>query len=56
MAQGVPAIFTNPARKLGSIEDVENPPMDREFFKNLAHNQWTLEEIKSGRAWENLNG
>ena len=56
MAQGVPAIFTNPARKLGSIEDVENPPMDREFFKNLAHNQWTLEEIKSGGAWENLNG
>lgn len=56
MAQGVPAIFTNPARKLGSIEDVENPPMDREFFKNLAHNQWTLEEIKSGKAWSDLNG
>jgi len=56
MINGIPAIFTNPARKLGTIEEVENPPMNREFFKNLAHNQWTLQEIKSGKAWSDLNG
>ena len=56
MIAGIPAIFTNPTRKLGSIKDIETPPMDREFFKNLAHNQWTLEEIKSGKAWSDLNG
>ena len=56
MINGIPAIFTNPVRKLGTIEEVENPPMDREFFKNLAHNQWTLQEIKSGKAWSDLNG
>jgi len=56
MIEGVPVIFTNPARKLGTIEDIENPPMDREFLKNLAHQQWTLEEIKIGKAWSDLNG
>ncbi|MAF25673.1 hypothetical protein CL634_08905 [bacterium] len=56
MIEGIPAIFTNPARRLGSIEQIEDPPMDRDFFKNLAHQQWTLEEIKTGKAWLDLNG
>jgi capsule polysaccharide modification protein KpsS len=54
LIEGIPTIFTNPSRKLGSIEEIENPPMDRSFFKGLAYQQWTLEEIRSGEAWDYL--
>jgi hypothetical protein len=53
--QGVPIISTDKNRKIGSIYLVEEPPKDRSFLKNLAYNQWTLDEIKSGKAWEELN-
>ena len=52
LIEGIPVIFTNSARKLGSVENIENPPMNREFFKNLSYQQWTLEEIRSGEAWD----
>ena len=52
LSEGIPVIFTNSARILGNIEDIENPPMNREFFNNLAYQQWTLEEIRSGEAWD----
>ena len=55
MIEGVPAIMTNPSRKLGSIEEIENPPMSRDIFRNLANCQWTLEEMRSGQAWGELN-
>lgn len=55
MVEGVPAIMTDPIRKLGDITGVENPPLDRDLFRNLAYHQWTLEEIASGTAWEMLN-
>jgi len=51
LIQGIPVIFTNPARKLGEISQIENPIMDRSFFSTLAYQQWTLEEIRSGEAW-----
>ena len=54
LLEGVPTIFTNPARKLGEISEIENPPMDRDFFYGLAYQQWTLEEIRSGEAWNYL--
>ena len=52
MIEGIPAIFTNPSRKNAELSEIENPPMDREFFKNLANHQWTLEEIARGLPWE----
>jgi hypothetical protein len=54
LIEGIPTIFTNPSRKLGNIEEIENPPMDRSFFKGLAYQQWTLEEMRSGEAWDYL--
>ena len=54
LLNGVPTIFTNPSRKLGEVSDIENPPMDRDFFYGLAYQQWTLDEIRSGEAWNCL--
>ena len=54
MIEGVPAIMTNPSRKWGSLEEIENPPMSRDIFRNLANCQWTLEEMRKGQAWETL--
>lgn len=51
LIEGIPTIFTNTARKLGEISKIEDPPMDRSFFGSLAYQQWTLEEIRSGEAW-----
>jgi hypothetical protein len=28
--------------------------MDREFFKDLAHHQWNLKEMESGKMWGDL--
>ena len=55
---GVPIICTNRNRQIGSIESIESPEyIDREeFFAALSYNQWTLEEIRSGQAWRELNG
>ena len=51
MIEGIPAIFTNPQRRMGELKDIEDPPVDREFFKMLANNQWTIKEIKKGKMW-----
>ena len=48
-------ITTSPMRKIGTLEEVESPPMDRGFLKNLAYRQWTIQEIKIGQAWRELN-
>ena len=51
---GIPAVITNPQRRLGSIKNIENPTMNRDFLKNLAYQQWTIEEIISGQAKEHF--
>ena len=51
---GVPVIVTHPDRRIGSLEEIENPPKSRGFLKNLANRQWTLEEMRSGMAWDEI--
>ena len=51
---GVPIIMTNPARKYGKIENIEDPLFDQGILNTLCHNQWTIAEIKSGKAWGEL--
>ena len=51
---GIPAVITNSQRRLGSIKNIENPTMNRDFLKNLAYQQWTIEEIISGQAKEHF--
>jgi len=51
---GVPAIITNPQRRIGSVKGIENPPMNRDFLKNLAYQQWTIEEIIAGKPKEHF--
>ena len=55
VVKGIPIISLSPERKIGSIEEIENPPMDREFLYGLAYQQWTLEEMRTGQAWRELN-
>ena len=53
MLRGVPAIFTNKTLKsIGEITNIENIKINEKVLMNLAYCQWTLEEIKSGEAWE----
>ena len=40
---------------LGSKHYVENPTIDYKIFNNLAYGQWTLNEIETGEAWENIS-
>ncbi len=54
MIDGVPAIFTNETRKNGELSQIEDPPFDRSFFRNLAHCQWNAEEIMRGEPWEDM--
>lgn len=60
---GVPVICTDAcaAQSMGRtrLADIENPllPDDRErWAARLAANQWTLDEMRSGRCWSDLNG
>lgn len=55
LIDGVPVIQNCEAHPIGTLENIESPILDREFLKNLAYNQWTLEEMRSGQAWEELN-
>jgi len=57
MIKGVPVISINKERLIGSLKDIENPPLiDREqFLSNLIANQWTLSEMEDGTAWRELN-
>ena len=55
MLNGVPAFFTDKTlKKTNPIEEIENPKIDYKIFNNLAYGQWTLDEIKSGEAWETI--
>ena len=55
MQKGVPAFFTDHFLKnIGEIKDIENPIINYNIFNNLAYGQWTLNEIESGEAWENM--
>ena len=56
MLKGVPAYFTNSTLKnIGSIENIERHDIDYNIFNNLAYEQWNIEEIKNGAAWEYLS-
>ena len=55
MVNGIPAYFTEPSLKnINKIEEIENPRINYKIFNNLAYGQWTLNEIESGEAWENI--
>ena len=56
MVNGVPAYFTEPSLKnINNIEEMENPKINYKIFNNLAYGQWTLREIESGEAWNNIS-
>ena len=56
MVNGVPAYFTEPSLKnINNIEEMENPKINYKIFNNLAYGQWTLKEIESGEAWNNIS-
>ena len=55
MVNGIPAYFTEPSLKnINRIEEIENPKINYKIFNNLAYGQWTLKEIETGEAWENI--
>ena len=55
MSNGVPSYFTDKTLShMGKIQDIENPAIDYKIFNNLAYGQWTLKEIETGEAWENI--
>ena len=54
LLNGIPVICTNDARKIGSLDQIENPPMERDYLRNLAYQQWNIKEIESGQAWGEL--
>tara|TARA_B100000575_G_C23142394_1_gene665278 strand:- start:4387 stop:5148 length:762 start_codon:yes stop_codon:yes gene_type:complete len=56
MLNGVPSFFTDETLKhIGKIKDIEKPIINYNIFNNLAYGQWTLKEIESGEAWENIS-
>jgi len=55
MLEGVPAYFTNNTlSKIGKLEDLEKHEINYNIFNNLAYEQWTIDEIRSGESWEYL--
>ncbi len=55
MLNGIPSYFTeNTLSHISKIQNIENPTIDYNIFNNLAYGQWTLKEIESGEAWENI--
>ena len=55
MIEGVPAYFTNPTLcNVSNLDDIEKNEINYSAFYNLAYEQWTVEEIKSGEAWNYL--
>ena len=52
LVKGIPVITTSPMRKIGLLKEIEEPPMERDFLKNLAYKQWTIEEIRRGHVQE----
>ena len=56
MIEGVPAYFTNQTlSNIGSISNIEKHDINYSVFNNLAYEQWNLQEIHSGEAWEYLS-
>ncbi len=56
MTKGVPSYFTEKTLvHINQIQNIENPIIDHKIFNNLAYGQWTLKEIESGEAWENIS-
>ncbi len=55
LMNGIPIISTSPDRPIGKLEDIEKPLKNRGFLKNLAHYQWTIPEMKSGKCWRQIN-
>ena len=55
LINGIPIICTSKNRKIGSFDKIEEPTYDRDWLRNLAYNQWTLSQMKSGQTWEELN-
>jgi hypothetical protein len=51
---GIPFISVHPLRKIGSLDDIEDPPFDRRFLNYLYKIQWTQEDMKSGKAWDDF--
>tara|TARA_B100000575_G_C23134164_1_gene658470 strand:- start:1259 stop:2020 length:762 start_codon:yes stop_codon:yes gene_type:complete len=55
MSKGIPSYFTERTlSNISKIQDIENPVINYNIFNNLAYGQWTLKEIESGEAWENI--
>mgnify|MGYP006115231101 CR=1 FL=1 len=55
MINGVPAHFTHKKlQSINSIENIESGQIDYKIFNNLSYGQWTLNEMKSGEAWEKM--
>ena len=54
LLNGIPVICTNNARKIGSLDQIENPTMERDYLRNLAYQQWNIKEIENGQAWGEL--
>ena len=56
MSNGIPSYFTEGTLShIGEIQNIEKPSIDYEIFKNLAYGQWTLKEIETGEAWDNIS-
>ena len=56
MSNGIPSYFTDSTLShIGKIQNIENPTIDYKIFNNLAYGQWTLKEIQTGEAWENIS-
>lgn len=60
ITQGIPAYVTAPCASqimAGDIKDIESPVFkDRDqWAANLACNQWTIEEMRDGTCWRQLN-
>lgn len=56
LIRGIPVITTK-YTNIGKLEDIETPPDEssREVLLGLAGKQWTIEEMKNGTAWRELN-
>ncbi len=56
MIEGVPAYFTNQTlSNVSNINNIEKHQINYSSLYNLAYEQWTIEEIKNGEAWDYLS-
>lgn len=53
---GVPAHFTHgDLTSINSLRNIESGEIKAQDFYNLAYSQWTLDEMKSGEAWDHIS-